>query len=157
MVSTAKRAVGFSKRAEADRNSCFPLPRAAYSSKIDYRKLQGLCLRCKCHANKKYNISDLVFQVKRQHEKKMKHLERMRDHLLESIDIAENQAFFADVPGWNAQSYIDAVEDMRSREPIALPAVGKAARSARSPMTPSVGQISGGMARARITEMEDID
>lgn len=85
----------------------------------------------------------------------MKHLERMRDHLLESIDIAEDQAFFSEVPGWNPETYINAVDDMRRREPIAMPAVG---RAARSPKTPSVvGQISGGMARARITEMEDSD
>ena len=42
-------------------------------------------------------------------------------------------------------------------EPYAQIAGGGAARSARSPMTPSVGQITGGMARARITEMEDSD
>ena len=39
-------------------------------------------------------------------------------------------------------------------EPYAQIAGGGAARS---PKTPSVSQISGGMARARITEMEDSD
>lgn len=88
--------------------------------------------------------------------------------MLTSIEIAEEDAFLCEVPGWNNQTYIDAVEEMRRCEPYASPRAiggGGAARSphvarspggaARSPGT--VGQISGGMARARITEMEDSD
>jgi hypothetical protein len=106
-----------------------------------------------------------VLQVKRRFEQKQKHFEKKRDHLLTSIEIAEEDAFLCEVPGWNNQTYIDAVEEMRRCEPYASPrTVGggaarspNAARSARSPTTPTVGQISAGMARARITEMEDSD
>jgi hypothetical protein len=99
------------------------------------------------------------FQVKTKFELKQKLFEKKRDHLLTSIEIAEEDAFVCEVPGWNNQTYIDAVEEMRRCEPYASPrrVGGGAARAARSPTTPTVGQISGGMARARITEMEDSD
>ena len=106
-------------------------------------------------------------QVKTKHELKQKLFERKRDHLLAGIEIAEEDAFVCEVPGWNNQTYIDAVNIMRQAEPLASPRItgGGAARSptvARSPggaarSSGNVAQIREGMARARITEMEDSD
>lgn len=106
------------------------------------------------------------FQVKTKHEFKQKLFERKRDHLLAGIEIADEDAFVCEVPGWNNQTYIDAVAIMRQAEPLS-PRItgGGAARSptvARSPggaarSSGNVAQITGGMARARITEMENSD
>ena len=87
----------------------------------------------------------------------------MRDHMLTGIEIGEEHAFLCEVPGWNNQTYLDTVEIMRKAEPFASPRTmsGGAARSpgsaTRSPKSPAAGHITGGMARARITEMVDSD
>jgi hypothetical protein len=87
-------------------------------------------------------------------------LEKMRDHMLTDIEIGEEHAFLCEVPGWNNQTYLDTVEIMRKAEPVASPRTmsGGAARSPGSATrSPAAGHISGGMARARITEMVDSD
>ena len=69
----------------------------------------------------------------------------------------KDHAFLCDVPGFDTSYYFQVMQQIAQVEPYAQIAGGGAARSPKTPMTPSVGQISGGMARARITEMEDSD
>ena len=66
----------------------------------------------------------------------------------------KDHAFLCDVPGFDTSYYFQVMQQIAQVEPYAQIAGGGAARS---PKTPSVSQISGGMARARITEMEDSD